>query len=477
MSAPVTSPSLGQQLIPGDSDALTATAERWSDLARRCASAGWSLSRVDSSDWVGAAGEAFRSRLGSHPAQWHDAMDAFETASRALRGFAVILGDAQAQAARALELYREGERLSARARMTLGPAAAIQDPGAPLRTQAVGQAVTAEREVAAAAADVERVLTDAALGAPDAVRVTAPVRVGAPPGGLCVDGPDGTCVSDHTVPITAGWDEQGHVVSGASYPVPAGTMFPTFGVTDRQTVSEPVAPGQNPQIVWQDGEVDAAYIRTHDIGWQIGAPVALAFTFGKQFVDDIENVVEHPTVGSVAMAAAGFTPFGRAAELARAAETVKAARDIEKAENRLDEALTVESAGMNADHVSRGVANERRAAIDLGAAEQSGGHTLERHVGISDEALVARNVTYASTFADSTAAERVTAENISLNAHAIDEWLAGTSPRLVLHGPMDPTSGRVYERATRTFIPPGGVKTVLIRSANGYTLLTSYPVR
>lgn len=72
-------------------------------------------------------------------------------------------------------------------------------------------------------------------------------------------------------------------------------------------------------------------------------------------------------------------------------------------------------------------------------------------------------------------AEEATARNISANAEKIDEWLAGSKPRITIRTSMDPGGGRVYEKATQTFLRPTGVKTILERTPTGYYVLTSYP--
>jgi hypothetical protein len=113
--------------------------------------------------------------------------------------------------------------------------------------------------------------------------------------------------------------------------------------------------------------------------------------------------------------------------------------------------------------------------FDLAAAEEAGGHTIARHVGMSDQALIDRNIPYASTFMDQAAGVSATAQNISTNAGAITKWLAGSSPRLAIQDSMDSALGRVYERATQSFLQPSSVNTVLVRTPSGYNVLTSYP--
>jgi RHS repeat-associated protein len=126
-------------------------------------------------------------------------------------------------------------------------------------------------------------------------------------------------------------------------------------------------------------------------------------------------------------------------------------------------------------HVEEAVVAAEAGGFDLAAAEEAGGHTVARHVGMGDQALIDRNIPYASTFTDQAAAEGVTAQNLSANVGAINKWLAGSSPRLAIQDSMDSALGRVYERATQTFVQPSGVNTVLVRTPTGYNVLTSYP--
>ena len=76
---------------------------------------------------------------------------------------------------------------------------------------------------------------------------------------------------------------------------------------------------------------------------------------------------------------------------------------------------------------------------DLGADESRGGHTLERHVGLSDNALRdclrrERRISAASTWTDRATAERVVALAIAQAASRIERWQArsGARPNLAL---------------------------------------------
>lgn len=446
--------SVAERLIPGDAEVAAELGELWLDWAQRCAEVGLDLARVDAQDWVGPAAAAFTTRLASLPGRWHAAADAFTTAGRAMTGFALLLADAQTRAEQAVALYAHAERLSAQARATLGAAAtAVQDPGDPLRAQATTQLSIARAE---AAADLARILTTAALAAP------------APPGppptisvtriGVCANGPDGTCVPNHSTVITEQWDDHGVVsYDGATVTVPAGTMIPTPGITDRQTDSEPGIPGLNqPPPSWQANQVDAAYDATHDTSLDIGLPFVLV----TELIDGTYQDVTHPTVGSIAQAAAGLTPLG---PYAKAGEII---RDLDKLDHEIKDVEKAEHAAKDAERT-----------IDLAQAERDGGHAIKQHVGMSDQYLIDRKIPYASTFPDLATAEDATVENVAKNSERIQQWLRGSGSKLVIRSRTSSNAGKLYERDTRKFITPGGVETVLIRTPSGFRILTSYPIK
>lgn len=83
-----------------------------------------------------------------------------------------------------------------------------------------------------------------------------------------------------------------------------------------------------------------------------------------------------------------------------------------------------------------------RGRYDLSRDEARGGHTLERHVGRSDDQLVDRlsrepGVSAASTYADRATAERVVEQTLARNRERIDSWLdrVGYRPNLALVSP------------------------------------------
>ena len=110
----------------------------------------------------------------------------------------------------------------------------------------------------------------------------------------------------------------------------------------------------------------------------------------------------------------------------------------------------------------------------LRASEVAGGHTIERHVALTDAELIARNIPQASTFTDLATAEAVTARNVAAHAAEIRAWLNGASPDLIITSFAPLNAGRVYIAAARRFVPPRRVLTKLTRHGKAYFVVTSY---
>ena len=110
----------------------------------------------------------------------------------------------------------------------------------------------------------------------------------------------------------------------------------------------------------------------------------------------------------------------------------------------------------------------------LAEAEKIGGHTITRHVGLTDEELIARGLPEASTFNDLATAEAATARNIAAHQAEIRTWLEGSSKRLKIVSPADGTAGRIYLSDSGEFVQPRHVLTILKRTGNGYYVRTSY---
>ncbi len=112
-----------------------------------------------------------------------------------------------------------------------------------------------------------------------------------------------------------------------------------------------------------------------------------------------------------------------------------------------------------------------------------GGHTLQRHIGRTDDELRERlererHISAASTYTNRATAEHVIAEAIRQNQDRIQHWLERSSghPNLVLEYHSDQQVGRVLNRGESHSIPCSNAIAVLKwAEPNRYYVLTSYP--
>lgn len=129
---------------------------------------------------------------------------------------------------------------------------------------------------------------------------------------------------------------------------------------------------------------------------------------------------------------------------------------------------------------------EALAARDLGVDERRGGHTIERHVGKTDQELRARlnrerRISAASTYTDLETAERVVASTLERESPQVQRWAArdGRRPNLALDYDGDPSAviGRSLRRGQRE--PEGCHDAVVVlrwdERQGDYYVLTSYP--
>lgn len=127
---------------------------------------------------------------------------------------------------------------------------------------------------------------------------------------------------------------------------------------------------------------------------------------------------------------------------------------------------------------------------DLSRDEDLGGHTLSRHVALTDEDLRDRlrrepNIRAASTYPDRETAERIVADVIAAERDRIETWSARRAPRpnlaLDYRGRRGQVIGRSMRRGQRTAEP--AVDAVVVLRARSsprtggadYFVLTSYP--
>jgi len=112
-----------------------------------------------------------------------------------------------------------------------------------------------------------------------------------------------------------------------------------------------------------------------------------------------------------------------------------------------------------------------------------GGHTLQRHIGRTDDELRERlererRISAASTYTDRATAEHVIAAAIRHYKDRIQRWheRPGGHPNLVLDYHSDQQVGRVLNRGESHSVPCSNAVVVLKwAEPNRYYVLTSYP--
>jgi hypothetical protein len=122
---------------------------------------------------------------------------------------------------------------------------------------------------------------------------------------------------------------------------------------------------------------------------------------------------------------------------------------------------------------------------NLSADEASGGHTLRKHVGRTDDELRTRlrrerNISAASTWNDRDSAEQAIGTAITQQSIKINRWLARENghPNLVLDYDGDPARpfGRTLRRGEDSVQPCARAVIVLKWDGlNSYHVLTAYP--
>lgn len=163
------------ELVPGD---VAGTKDK-ADTFRRIADGLAAVQRIDSEHaWSGPAADAYRKTVRDEQQRWDEAAAAFGKAATALVEHADSLRTAQDAAARAIELYRQGEQETARAEKAhaaqveaAGPTdqvAPFQDPGAAKTAEARALLNVARSKFGTSGAGTAEALKAAAESAPDA---------------------------------------------------------------------------------------------------------------------------------------------------------------------------------------------------------------------------------------------------------------------------------------------------------------------
>ena len=129
---------------------------------------------------------------------------------------------------------------------------------------------------------------------------------------------------------------------------------------------------------------------------------------------------------------------------------------------------------------NRGASGDR---YDLARDEQHGGHTLEKHVGRTDDELRERleherDISAASTWTDRSAAEETVAAALRANQVKIDRWTNRGYPRanFALHFDAGHPIGRTMRHGQSTSEPCSAAVVVLKANRDGgFFVLTTYP--
>jgi len=120
---------------------------------------------------------------------------------------------------------------------------------------------------------------------------------------------------------------------------------------------------------------------------------------------------------------------------------------------------------------------------DLSRDEQRGGHTLDKHVGRTDDQLRERldrerDISAASTWTDLAAAEETVAAALRSNQAKVDRWNDRGYPRtnLALHFDAGHTIGRTMRHGETSSEPCSSAVVVLkAHRDGGFFVLTTYP--
>ena len=138
----------------------------------------------------------------------------------------------------------------------------------------------------------------------------------------------------------------------------------------------------------------------------------------------------------------------------------------------------------SAPAIEQGASDRQAASHDLSADEAMGGHTLQRHVGRSDDDLRARlerepQISSASTYIDRATAERVVGAALEKGSRAFTAWRerSGRRPNFAMRYRAEGVIGRSIARGHTEPVPCDRAVVVLRwdERRDRYYVLTSYP--
>ena len=115
------------ELVPGNPVDLDVLVARCGTVAQGLGGAATRVRAIDAGEWVGPAGDAFRSVVDIEPGRYDDAAAAFSAAADAVRSYIAVLRDAQASARAAITIYEHAAEVPRPGRSRRSYDAAVRD--------------------------------------------------------------------------------------------------------------------------------------------------------------------------------------------------------------------------------------------------------------------------------------------------------------------------------------------------------------
>ncbi len=158
------------ELVPGNPVDLDVLVARCGVVAQGLGGAAGRVRAIDAGEWVGPAGDAFRSVVDLEPGRYDDAAAAFSATAEAVRAYNAVLREAQAGARVAIRLYEDAAAVTSTwSRQVDSDALArspAYDPGADDRTRALALLTAAREQVLRAGSTASRTIAAAWERAP-----------------------------------------------------------------------------------------------------------------------------------------------------------------------------------------------------------------------------------------------------------------------------------------------------------------------
>ena len=423
-------------LVPGDTAGFAQVASTLRSHARVLEEAASTLSRVDVTNWRGQASVGFRQVIDVEPRRWRTAADAFVAGAVAIEGFVASLVPARETARQARAKYQEYVRLVASAAALTGTPSPLPGPSTP----ASGTMSTADRMRIGARAD--QMNTIAARG-PDlgTIGALAVQEV------FAADALRRQAIEMLTrarATIESAGNIAADALATAMEQAPAARRFDEANIRPAAAVATGHAALDMGGMVPGIGEV----ADLTNAGWYLSEG--------------------HPLDAAVSMA--GTIPLAGSAAVGG-----RLLRNAAKHSDDVGEAVSASARSANRSRLGSG---------GLWAHEVDGSHTLEKHMGKTDQQLWQRlrkdpKITGSSSFPSIHDAELFTETVLAARETEIAAWMVkGPTLPQGFQLELGQVVGRGLRRGESEVHDMTAVKVFLLPDARfpeGYRILTSYP--